>query len=112
MVAVTEMTNWAVDLIDVMHGENARMIERRRGTGFSLEPAELLRIAGGLRGKELECHFTAELGVLGEPDFPHPAAADRRNHPEPAERLPQGAFLPRPFGREPTHGRWNRSAAA
>ena len=57
------------------------MVERRRGLGFTLKPAQGLGIAGDFIGKELEGNKTVEPGVLGLVNHAHAAAPQLFDNP-------------------------------
>src|SRR5437667_11847830 len=63
-------------LADVVKRANVRMVEGRRGAGFAREALERLRVAGKLRGEELERHRPAQARVLGLVHDAHAPAAE------------------------------------
>ena len=56
------------------------MIERGRGPGLLLEPAQAIGIARDLRGQDFDRHVAAEPLVVRPIDLAHPAAADHGNN--------------------------------
>ena len=68
----------AVQLADVVHGENVRVVQRGRCLGFALEPPASRRV-GELVGKELDRNRSIELRVVRRIDFAHAAGAEQRD---------------------------------
>ena len=66
----------SVVLVDVVDGDDGRMIERRRRSCFPLEATEPLRIGRELVGQDFDRGFTPELGVLGAVDLAHPTGTE------------------------------------
>ena len=62
-------------LVDVVDGADAGVVEGGGRVGLPLEAFERLRVAGEVRGQELEGDETTELRILGLVDDPHAAAA-------------------------------------
>jgi hypothetical protein len=61
--------------IDVVNGADAGVVEGGRGARLALEALEGLGLRAEALRQELEGHGTAEAGVLGPVDDPHPSAA-------------------------------------
>ena len=70
----------AVGLADLVDGDDVRMVERGGGARLLLEAAHASRLLGELRRQHFERHLAAELGVLRQVDFAHPALPDQRKH--------------------------------
>ena len=71
-------------LPDVVDRADVGVVEGRGGAGFALEPFDRVRVAGRLRGQELERDAAAQAPVFGLVDDTHPF---RR----PASRAPDSA---------------------
>src|SRR5262245_40984378 len=66
----------AIHLADLEDCDNVRMIERRGGLGLLLEAAKPLRVFRVAFGKELDCDFAIEPGVLRQINFTHSPGTD------------------------------------
>ena len=64
-----------VVFINVVDGADVRVIQRRGGPRFALEPLEGLTVLGKVLRQELERYQAAELGVLGLVDDAHASPA-------------------------------------
>ena len=72
----------AVDIPDVVHREQVRMIERGEHAGFALEAGQPIGVRGEQRRQDLDRDVASELRVARAVDLAHPAGAhqlhDRR----------------------------------
>ena len=66
----------AVDLAGVEHGADVGMLQDRRRPGFAHEALGPLRGCRGVNERDFEGHLPPELGVLGQVDRAHAAAAE------------------------------------
>ena len=71
----------AVGLVDVVNRADMRMVQRRRGARFALEPVEGRPVTGDFGGQELEGDLATEPGVFGPVDDTHPAAPEAIENP-------------------------------
>ena len=62
-------------LADVVHREDAGMVQRGGGAGFLLEPSQPVRIGGELGRQHLDRDVAAEPRVAGPVNPPHAAFA-------------------------------------
>ena len=65
-------------LTNLMNRADIWVVERGRGAGLKLKTLHRLPIPRKFFRQEFERYETAELGVLGLIDNPHPAAAEQR----------------------------------
>src|SRR5579864_1341482 len=63
-------------LVYVVNRADIRMIERRCGAGFTLQPFEGLAVTGKFVGQEFERHQTPQFNVLGFVDDTHAASSE------------------------------------
>ncbi len=79
----------AVGLLDRVDRDDVRVVERRDGLRFALEPLQAITAPGQLRGQDLERHLPLELRVLGEVHLAHSACSELPENPVVRERLPR-----------------------
>jgi len=80
----------AVGLADLVHRADVRVVQRRGRPGLSRQASLREAIGFGLGRKELQRDTTAELRVISEIDFGHPASADLGANQVPAELHTRG----------------------
>ena len=88
-------------IADGVDRDDVGVIERRRGPRLVLEAPHRVGVARERGPEQLERDLAAELGILGQVDLTHTAAADERDHVVGADTSAQrrGLLLPRqPLG--------------
>ena len=65
----------AIDIPDIVHGEDVRMIERGEHAGFALEAGQPIGVGDEQRRQDLDRHIASELCVARAVDVAHPAGA-------------------------------------
>jgi hypothetical protein len=73
---------------DFVDRHDVRMVQRRRRPRLVREPRERVAIRREARGKHLDRHAAAELGIAGDVDLTHPSRADGTDDFVATERLP------------------------
>ena len=71
----------ALELADVVHRADARVVHRRGGLGLAFEAFERHRVARQRRGQELQDQRAAQPGVFGAINDAHAAGADLLDDP-------------------------------
>src|SRR5262245_6602703 len=66
----------ALGLADLENSDDIRVVERGCGLGLLLEAAQPFRVLRVAFGKELDCDFAIEPGVLRQIDFTHSPGTD------------------------------------
>ena len=69
-----------VDGVELVDGDDVRMVERRCGARFLLEAADGVGVAGEPGPQQLHGDLAAKPRVVREVDLAHPATADERQH--------------------------------
>jgi len=69
-----------LELPDVVHAENAGMIQRRDGAGFQLETPQPVGIARKRLRQNLDGHLAIEARIAGTIHLSHAACAQRRQN--------------------------------
>jgi hypothetical protein len=75
----------AVNLANLINRDDVWMIQRRGGARFLLKAAYSFRLVGKTIGQYFKRHFAAQLCILRQIDFSHPAGAEERSDPVVAE---------------------------
>ena len=70
-----------IDLAEIVHDDDMRVVQTRRGPGLLMKPSEPISVNGELRRQELERHRPIELRVVGKIDVAHAARAQPRHQP-------------------------------
>ena len=78
----------AVGLVNVVDGDDVRVIEGRGSLGLLKESPFPVRVGDLLGGKDLDGYETVQVRVAGLGDHTHPAFAELLNDPVVRERLP------------------------
>jgi hypothetical protein len=71
----------AVQLAEVVHDQNVRVVEARDGARLLVEAAQAVALRAELRGQELDRDRPIELAVVGEIDLTHAAGTEARHQP-------------------------------
>ena len=75
---------------DVVHGEDVRVVQRRRGAGFLLESMQAIDVGRKCRGKDFDRNMTSESRIAGPIHLTHPAGAEHFLNFIRAESVPGG----------------------
>jgi hypothetical protein len=83
-------------LLDVVDGDDVRVVEREDGLRLLLEATRALLVSGEVRGQKFQRHLAVRLRVERQVDLAHPARADLLQNTVRAEGLPgeRLAFAP------------------
>ena len=71
----------AIDLAEIVHDDDVRVVQTRRGPGFLMKPPQPTAVGCEVRRQELERHRPIESGVVSKIDLAHAACAQPRHQP-------------------------------